>query len=221
MPMRLLLVEDNPSLASGLSLALSNKGFSVNHVSRGQQALAAVENDRPDLVILDLGLPDMDGFDVLRKIRQGESELPVLILTARDAIEHRVTGLDLGADDYLCKPFEIEELEARLRVLERRLGTASTSKIESHNISLDTATLEVRQDGKQVDLSRREYTMLKSLLLNAGKVLTRDSLEDKLYSWGEEVASNAIEVHIHHLRKKLGAQLIKTVRGVGYTIEKP
>ncbi|MBQ0720993.1 MAG: response regulator [Gammaproteobacteria bacterium] len=219
--MRLLLVEDNPSLASGLSLALSNKGFSVNHVSRGQQALAAVENDRPDLVILDLGLPDMDGFDVLRKIRQGESELPVLILTARDAIEHRVTGLDLGADDYLCKPFEIEELEARLRVLERRLGTASTSKIESHNISLDTATLEVRQDGKQVDLSRREYTMLKSLLLNAGKVLTRDSLEDKLYSWGEEVASNAIEVHIHHLRKKLGAQLIKTVRGVGYTIEKP
>ena len=218
--MRLLLIEDNPSLAAGLSLALSNKGFSVNHVNRGRQALLAVENDKPDLVTLDLGLPDMDGLDVLRQIRKLDSQLPVLILTARDSIEDKVNGLDLGADDYLCKPFEIEELEARLRVLERRLGKASSSKIEVGDISLDTASREVRQAGRQVDLSRREYTLMKSLLLNAGKVLTRDSLEDKLYSWGEEVASNAIEVHIHHLRKKLGAELIKTVRGVGYTIEK-
>ena len=219
--MRLLLIEDNPSLASGLSLALSNKGFSVNHVSNGQQALRAVQDDKPDLVTLDLGLPDMDGLEVLRQIRKLDSQLPVLILTARDSIEDKVSGLDLGADDYLCKPFEIEELEARLRVLERRLGTASSSKIEVCNISLDTASREVRQADKQIDLSRREYTLLKSLLLNAGKVLTRDSLEDKLYSWGEEVASNAIEVHIHHLRKKLGADLIKTIRGVGYTIQKP
>ena len=219
--MRLLLVEDNPSLASGLSLALSNKGFTINHVSKGQQALQAVQNDKPDIVTLDLGLPDMDGLEVLRQIRKLDSELPVLILTARDSIEDKVSGLDLGADDYLCKPFEIEELEARLRVLERRLGTASSSKIEFDNIILDTATLEVIQEGISVDLSRREYTLLKSLLMNAGKVLTRDSLEDKLYSWGEEVASNAIEVHIHHLRKKLGANLIKTVRGVGYTIPKP
>jgi len=218
---RLLLVEDNPSLASGLSLALSNKGFTINHVSKGQQALQAVQNDKPDIVTLDLGLPDMDGLEVLRQIRKLDSELPVLILTARDSIEDKVSGLDLGADDYLCKPFEIEELEARLRVLERRLGTASSSKIEFDNIILDTATLEVIQEGISVDLSRREYTLLKSLLMNAGKVLTRDSLEDKLYSWGEEVASNAIEVHIHHLRKKLGANLIKTVRGVGYTIPKP
>ncbi len=219
--MRLLLVEDNPSLASGLSLALSNKGFTINHVSKGQQALQAVQNDKPDIVTLDLGLPDMDGLEVLRQIRKLDSELPVLILTARDSIEDKVSGLDLGADDYLCKPFEIEELEARLRVLERRLGTASSSKIEFDNIILDTATLEIIQEGISVDLSRREYTLLKSLLMNAGKVLTRDSLEDKLYSWGEEVASNAIEVHIHHLRKKLGANLIKTVRGVGYTIPKP
>ena len=219
--MRLLLIEDNPSLAAGLSLALSNKGFSVNHVNRGRQALLAVENDKPDLVTLDLGLPDMDGLDVLRQIRKLDSQLPVLILTARDSIEDKVNGLDLGADDYLCKPFEIEELEARLRVLERRLGKASSSIIEFDNIILDTATLEVIQAGSSVDLSRREYTLLKSLLVNAGKVLTRDSLEDKLYSWGEEVASNAIEVHIHHLRKKLGAKLIKTVRGVGYTIPKP
>jgi len=218
---RLLLIEDNPSLASGLNLALSNKGFSVNHVSNGQQALRAVQDDKPDLVTLDLGLPDMDGLEVLRQIRKLDSQLPVLILTARDSIEDKVSGLDLGADDYLCKPFEIEELEARLRVLERRLGTASSSKIEVCNISLDTASREVRQADKQIDLSRREYTLLKSLLLNAGKVLTRDSLEDKLYSWGEEVASNAIEVHIHHLRKKLGADLIKTIRGVGYTIQKP
>jgi len=218
---RLLLVEDTPSLASGLSLALSNKGFTINHVSKGQQALQAVQNDKPDIVTLDLGLPDMDGLEVLRQIRKLDSELPVLILTARDSIEDKVSCLDLGADDYLCKPFEIEELEARLRVLERRLGSASSSKIEFDNIILDTATLEVIQEGISVDLSRREYTLLKSLLMNAGKVLTRDSLEDKLYSWGEEVASNAIEVHIHHLRKKLGANLIKTVRGVGYTIPKP
>jgi len=218
---RLLLVEDNPSLASGLSLALSNKGFSVNHVSKGQQALRAVQDDKPDLVTLDLGLPDMDGLDVLRQIRKLDSELPVLILTARDSVDDKVSGLDLGADDYLCKPFEIEELEARLRVLERRLGTISSSKIEFGDITLDTATLEVIHKGNPVDLSRREYMMLKSLLVNAGKVLTRDSLEDKLYGWGEEVASNAIEVHIHHLRKKLGASLIKTIRGVGYTIPKP
>ena len=219
--MRLLLIEDNPSLASGLSLALSNKGFSVNHVSKGQQALRAVQDDKPDIVTLDLGLPDMDGLDVLRQIRKLDSELPVLILTARDSVDDKVSGLDLGADDYLCKPFEIEELEARLRVLERRLGMVSSSKIELGDITLDTATLEVIQKGNPVELSRREYMMLKSLLVNAGKVLTRDSLEDKLYSWGEEVASNAIEVHIHHLRKKLGASLIKTIRGVGYTIPKP
>ncbi len=218
--MRLLLIEDNPSLAAGLSLALSNKGFSVNHVCRGRQGLQAVENDKPDLVTLDLGLPDMDGLDVLRQIRKLDAQLPILILTARDAIEDKVSGLDLGADDYLCKPFEIEELEARLRVLERRLGTSISSQVECGDITLDTASLEVRQAGQLIDLSRREYTLLKSLLLNIGKVLTRDSLEDKLYSWGEEVASNAIEVHIHHLRKKLGTALIKTVRGVGYTIEK-
>jgi DNA-binding response OmpR family regulator len=218
--MRLLLIEDNPSLAAGLSLALSNKGFSVNHVDKGQQALQAVKIDKPDIVTLDLGLPDMEGLEVLRQIRKLDSQLPVLILTARDTTEDKVCGLDLGADDYLCKPFEIEELEARLRVLERRLGTSSTSEIECGDITLDTASLEVRQEGQLVDLSRREYTLLKSLVLNSGKVLTRDNLEDKLYSWGEEVASNAIEVHIHHLRKKLGARLIKTIRGVGYTIEK-
>ena len=218
--MRLLLIEDNPSLAAGLSLALSNKGFSVNHVDKGQQALQAVEIDKPDIVTLDLGLPDMEGLEVLRQIRKLDNQLPVLILTARDTTEDKVCGLDLGADDYLCKPFEIEELEARLRVLERRLGTSSTSEIESGDITLDTASLEVRQAGQLVDLSRREYALLKSLLLNIGKVLTRDSLEDKLYSWGEEVASNAIEVHIHHLRKKLGTRLIKTIRGVGYTIDK-
>lgn len=219
--MRLLLVEDNASLAAGLVMALQNRGFAINHVAEGGQALLALRSDPPDLMILDLGLPDMDGLDLLRKIRAAKNETPVLILTARDGIANTVAGLDLGADDYLVKPFEIEELEARLRVMGRRLGTANTSLIEVGEVSLDTGSREVFLAGEPVEISRREYTLLRSLLENVGKVLTREALEGKLYAWGEEVASNAIEVHIHHLRKKLGSDLIRTVRGVGYSFQKP
>ena len=218
--MRLLLIEDNESLAAGLVLALHNKGFTINRVAGADAGLAALRGDPPDAVILDLGLPDMDGFDLLRRIRRENRELPVLILTARDAVRDKVAGLDLGADDYLAKPFEMEELEARLRVIVRRLGNASNSTIQVGDIVLDMATREVFRAGQAVELSRREYALLLRLMENAGKVLTRDNLETGLYAWGEEVASNAIEVHIHHLRKKLGANRIRTVRGVGYQLQK-
>jgi len=219
--MQILLVEDDQSLAGGLCKALRNEGFVANHVSEGKAALHVVDAEPPDIVVLDLGLPDMDGLDVLKQIRRQGSAIPVLILTARSSIDARVSGLDLGADDYLPKPFETPELIARLRVIERRLSTSQDSRIKVANISLDTISRQVYRDDDFVDLPRREYTVLKSLMENIGNVQTRQQLETKLYAWGEEVSSNAIEVHVHHLRKKLGNDLIKTVRGVGYTIRKP
>lgn len=216
--MRLLLVEDDASLAAGLSLALRDKGFAVNHVARGDHALHAVQTDAPDLMILDLGLPDMDGFEVLRKLREAHSTIPVLILTARDATSDKVAGLDLGADDYLAKPFDIDELDARLRAMSRRLGGATASILSIGDLRLNLATRELTRGEERIELSRREYALLRALLENRGKVLTRETLEGKLYAWGEEVASNALEVHIHHLRRKLGTDLIKTVRGIGYSL---
>jgi DNA-binding response OmpR family regulator len=216
--MQILLVEDDQSLAAGLDKALGNEGFVTNHVARGADALHVIETEPPDIVILDLGLPDIDGLDLLRRIRQHSAELPVLILTARSSVDARVSGLDSGADDYLPKPFEISELIARLRVIGRRLSTTHDSRIRAANVELDTLQQQVFLDGAPVELPRREFMVLKSLMENIGKVRTRQQLETKLYAWGEEVASNAIEVHVHHLRKKLGNDLIKTVRGVGYTI---
>lgn len=216
--MRVLLVEDDSSLAVGLRDALLREGFVTDHVASGSQALAAIRADAPDIVVLDLGLPDMDGLEVLARIRSQGHSIPVMVLTARDGMDDKVEGLDRGADDYLAKPFEMKELVARLRVFERRLSTASTSKICIGEVELDTSAHTVLVAGEAVDLPRREYMLLKALMENAGKVLTRDSLETRLYSWGEEVASNALEVHIHHLRKKLPQQLIKTVRGIGYTV---
>lgn len=219
--MRLLLVEDDASLAAGLSLALRTKGFAVNHVTRGDHALHAVATDPPDLIVLDLGLPDMEGLEVLRALRAGGQRLPILVLTARDTLGDKVAGLDLGADDYLAKPFEMQELEARVRALGRRLGSAGSSLISLGDLQLDTASMQVHKAGVPVELSRREYALLKALLENSGKVLTRETLEGKLYGWDEEVASNTLEVHIHHLRRKLGQDLIKTVRGVGYCLRQP
>lgn len=218
--MQLLLVEDDPSLARGLQRALQNEGFAVNHVATGKHALQVVKTEAPDIVILDLGLPDMDGLDVLKEIRKLHAPLPVLLLTARDTLDDKVAGLDSGADDYLAKPFDMPELLARLRVLERRLGTAQSNDIEIAHVSLSTTSHLVKTNGEELELSRREYMLLKALMENAGKVQTRSSLESKLYSWEDEIASNALEVHIHNLRKKLGADFIKTVRGVGYTVKK-
>jgi DNA-binding response OmpR family regulator len=219
--MQILLVEDDQSLAAGLCKALRSEGFVTNHVAEGKAALHTVSVDPPDMVVLDLGLPDMDGLDVLKKIRGSGSTVPVLILTARASIDARVSGLDSGADDYLPKPFETPELIARLRVIERRLSGTQDSRIEVGDVTLDTITRQVLFKGESVELARREYSVLKSLIENSGKIRTREQLESGLYAWGEEVSSNAIEVHVHHLRKKFGSDFIKTVRGVGYTVKKP
>ena len=218
--MHILLVEDDISLAEGLKKALGREGFTVNHVSTGTAAIHAVETDSPDILTLDLGLPDLDGLEVLRQVRTKHPDLPVLLLTARDTLDDKVAGLDRGADDYLVKPFAMPELLARLRVLERRISTSVSSEIIIGNVCLDTATRQVLVSDTIIDVSRREYMLLKALMENAGRIQTRNSLESSLYSWGEEVSSNAIEVHIHNLRKKMPTNFIVTVRGVGYTVKK-
>ena len=217
--MSLLLVEDDATLAHGLLKALRNKGFAINHVSSGRDALHVIATEPPDIVILDLGLPDIDGLQVLNKLRAKDADLPVLLLTARDSLNDKVAGLDSGADDYLAKPFEMEELMARVRALSRRVNTAGTHVMSIGEVSLDTVNQQVTRTGQPVEMRRREYMLLRVLMENAGRVQTRDHLENKLYSWGEEVSSNALEVHIHRLRKKLGSDFIQTVRGVGYTLK--
>uniref|UniRef100_A0A486XHV1 DNA-binding response regulator n=1 Tax=Rheinheimera sp. BAL341 TaxID=1708203 RepID=A0A486XHV1_9GAMM len=219
--MRLLLVEDDIALRDGLQQALTVQGFAVNAVSSGQQALAVARAGDCDSVILDLGLPDMDGLVVLKQLRQKWPKMPVLILTARDELDDRIKGLDLGADDYLVKPFAAPELFARLRVIERRLGTASSHLVRCGVVELDTTAMQLNIAEQAVALSRREYVLLKELMESVGRIKTREQLEASLYSWGEEVASNALEVHISNLRKKLPADFIRTVRGVGYTIPRP
>ncbi|MFK8049009.1 MAG: response regulator [Halioglobus sp.] len=216
--MRVLLVEDDESLSAGLCDALGREGFVVNRVATGAMALAAVRAEAPDMVVLDLGLPDMDGLQILAALRKRDDHIPAIVLTARDGVSDKILGLDSGADDYLAKPFEMKELAARLRVFERRLATAVTSIVTIGDVSLDTSAHSVHVGGTPLELPRREYMLLKTLMESAGKVLTRDSLETRLYSWGEEVASNTLEVHIHHLRKKLPKDMIKTVRGIGYTV---
>jgi len=216
--MQLLLVEDDRPLAIGLQKALQAQGFAVNHVETGLAALHVVDTECPDLVILDLGLPDIDGLEVLKRLRKKHQDLPVLLLTARNSLDDKVRGLDSGADDYLAKPFDMNELLARLRVMERRLAQIKSSRITIGKVALDTVAQKVWVDDTETELSRREFMLLKSLMENAGRVQTRAVLESRLYSWGEEIASNALEVHVHHLRKKLGADFIKTIRGVGYRV---
>jgi len=217
--MQILLVEDDIALAKALVVTLGHEGFTVNHLTHGKQAILSIETDMPDMVLLDLGLPDIDGIEVLKAIRKISADLPVLILTARSSLDDKVAGLDLGADDYLPKPFEPEELRARLRVFERRASTLKHAGLAVGDVRLDSASHQVFIAEQPIDLSRREFMVLKALMENAGRVLTRESLESKLYSWGEEVASNTIEVHIHHLRKKLPDKFIQTLRGIGYIIK--
>ncbi|MFZ5841661.1 MAG: response regulator [Pseudomonadota bacterium] len=217
--MRLLLAEDDPLLGDGIVTALRRAGYSVDWFRDGAAVGPAMQSEHFDLVILDLGLPRLDGLEVLRQLRKRGDTTPVLILTARDEISDRVTGLDAGADDYLGKPFSLEELLARLRALQRRRGGRAENLIEHGALSVDPSGHRVSIDGEPVTLPRREFALLLALLENRGSILSREQLEQTLYSWAEEVGSNTIEVHVHHLRKKLGNDLIRTVRGIGYTID--
>lgn len=219
--MRLLLVEDDSLLGDGIRVGLSQEGFAVDWARDGQAAKLALETENYALMVLDLGLPGLSGESVLKWLRGIGNDMPVLILTARDTVADRVRGLDAGADDYLVKPFDLDELAARLRALLRRAGGRSVPVISHGFLRLDPAAHTVTRDGNQVDLSPREFAILFNLLENTGRVQSREQLEQSLYGWGEEVESNAVEVHIHHLRKKLGTELIRTIRGVGYMVDKP
>lgn len=218
--MRVLLVEDDKPLSNALKVSLKKANYIVDCVYDGVSAMSTLRPSQNDIVILDLGLPDQDGLNVLKSIRKTNPVLPVLILTARDKTSDKISGLDAGADDYLPKPFEIDELLARLRVLERRLGTSSESVITVQNVSLDTKHHTLTIDSDIVHLPRREFMLLKALIENAGRILSKHQLESKLYEWGEEVSSNTIEVHISNLRKKMPDNFIRTIRGVGYCISK-
>ncbi|NOU50529.1 response regulator [Pseudoalteromonas sp. JBTF-M23] len=218
--MKLLLVEDDALLAQGLIHSLQKEGYSVEHAQTVSMAKSMLDNEEIELVVLDLGLPDGDGLDVLKTIKKRRLALAVLILTARDSIEDKITGLDLGADDYLPKPFEAKELFARLRVISRRLGSQTSSTLQCQNVQLDLASHQTLVAGEPLILPRKEFMLLKALMENAGRVLSKTQLESKLYQWGEELGSNAIEVHIHHLRKKLPKDFIKTLRGIGYVVAK-
>jgi len=216
--MHILLVEDDTLLANGIVTALKRSGFAVTWLDNGKTASAYLTAESPDILLLDLGLPDMDGMELLTLVRRKKLPTQVLILTARDSTTAKVAGLDAGADDYLTKPFELDELLARLRVLERRLGNAPTALIQVGPLVLDTAHHAVSLNNEPLNLSRREYMLLKALIEHVGIIQTKEGLENKLYSWGDEVSSNAIEVHIHHLRKKLPPDFIRTVRGIGYMV---
>ena len=218
--MRILLVEDDRLLGDGIRVGLSQEGYTVDWVTDGVSASAAVEVETFDLMVLDLNLPRRSGMQVLKTLRDRGSTMPVLILTARDTLTDRVHGLDAGADDYLTKPFDLEELCARARALHRRAQGRATPELVHGELVLDPAAHTVTLGGAPVELSSGEFTLLSMLLEQAGRVVSRSRMEQALYGWVKEVDSNTIEVHIHHLRKKLGSGLIRTVRGVGYRIDK-
>ncbi|HEX5685103.1 MAG TPA: response regulator [Ideonella sp.] len=216
--MRILLVEDDPLLGDGLRTGLRQLGFEVDWVRRGDVAEQELRAHPYAAAVLDLGLPGKDGMEVLSLVRHAGNKTPVLVLTARDALPERIQGLDAGADDFVVKPVDLNELAARLRALVRRACGQATERLSAQDVTLDPAARTVRRGDTPVTLSKSEFDLLQVLMLNAGRVLSRQQLEQQLYAWGREVESNAIEVHIHHLRRKLGSALIHTVRGVGYTL---
>lgn len=218
--MRVLLVEDDALLGDGVRAGLKQAGFAVDWTQDGQAAKLALETEEYALMVLDLGLPKLSGIDVLKWLRGANLALPVLVLTARDTVADRVIGLNAGADDYLIKPFDLDELIARLNALLRRSAGQVTLTLQHGDIELTPSTHQVSKNGQIVELSAREFSLFHELLLHAGRVQSREQLEQHLYGWGEEVESNSVEVHIHHLRKKLGSALIRTIRGVGYVIDK-
>jgi DNA-binding response OmpR family regulator len=218
---RVLLIEDDPLLGEALEAGLHQRGFVVEWQRDGAAGYTAASVEEFAAVVLDLGLPRLDGARVLERLRAAGSAVPVLVLTARDAVADRVARLDAGADDYAVKPIDIDELAARLRALARRRAGAARSLLEIGPLALDLAAHAVTLEGVPVALQPREFALLEALALSAGRVVTRTALEARLYGWGEEVDSNALEVHVHHLRRKLGADVIRTVRGVGYLLPNP
>jgi len=224
--MRILLAEDDPLLGDGLRAGLRQMGFQVDWVRDGEAAARELRAEPYAAAVLDLGLPLKDGMDVLADTRRAGLTLPILVLTARDAVPDRIRGLDIGADDYVVKPVDLHELAARLRALVRRAHGQPQECLQANGLVLDAAARTVARAGageadaptNDITLSTREFDLLHALMLNAGRVLSREQLEQHLYSWGQEVDSNAVEVHIHHLRRKLGADAIRTVRGVGYLV---
>jgi two-component system OmpR family response regulator/two-component system response regulator QseB len=216
--MRILLAEDDTLLGDGLRAGLRQAGFLVDWVRDGVAAERELRAQPYAAAVLDLGLPLQDGLEVLASVRRAGIGLPVLVLTARDAVPDRIKGLDSGADDYVVKPVDLDELAARLRALVRRAHGQAQELLQVQDVQIDAAARTVQRAGQPVTLSTREFDLLQALALNAGRVLSREQLEQHLYSWGQEVESNTVEVHIHHLRKKLGAGLIQTVRGVGYLL---
>lgn len=217
--MRLLLVEDDTMIGAGIQTGLRQEDFVVDWVQDGRAAELALQAENYAAVLLDLGLPRKDGYTLLQDIRRHENPVPVLIITARDAVTDRVKGLDEGADDYLVKPFDLGELAARVRAVVRRRTGRSGPRITCGDLVLDPATRKVTLRGREIPVSTREFALLDTLLERPGAVLSRAQLEEHIYGWGEEVASNAVEVHIHNLRKKLGERAIRTVRGAGYAID--
>ncbi len=216
--MRILLVEDDRMIGEAVSVALRDAAYAVDWVQDGETALRVLDNQEHQAVLLDLGLPKRDGLEVLRKLRAGGSRLPVIVVTARDAVEDRIKGLDFGADDYLVKPFDVDELLARLRAVIRRQGGQASPVLTNGAVSLDPATREARHGDVLCFLSAREFALLQALLLRPGAILARTELEERIYGWNEEVESNAIDFLIHGIRKKLGADVIKNVRGAGWMV---
>lgn len=216
--MRVLLVEDDPMIGEAVLQALRQHGYAVDWVRDGALAETALATQAYDLLLLDLGLPGRDGLQVLRQLRGRGSRIPVLVATARDAVSDRIAGLDAGADDYLLKPFDTDELLARARALIRRSAGRGEPVFTHGGVTLDPATREATVDGQPVQLSSREWAVLEPMLLRPGVVFSRRQLEEKLYGWKEDISSNAVEVYVHGLRRKLGADLIRTVRGLGYVV---
>lgn len=220
--MRVLLVEDDPMIGEAIRDALKDASYAVDWVKDGKTALTTLSDQHYDLVLLDLGLPGKDGLDVLATIRRSDNPVPLLIVTARDGVNDRISGLDGGADDYVVKPFEMAELLARMRAVLRRKGGDASPVLSNGIISLDPATRHASSPGVEpMPLSNREFALLQTLMIRPGAILSRGDLEDRVYGWGEEVESNAIEFLIHSLRKKLGSNAIKNVRGVGWMVIKP
>lgn len=218
--MRVLLVEDDELLGNGVNTVLSQEGYAVDWIRDGKNADQALRTESFDIVVLDLGLPRMDGMKILSKMRERGQNEPVLVLTARDTPEDQVAGFDLGADDYLTKPFDLDVLCARLRALHRRVTTdRAQPKIQYRNIVIDPASHTVMQNEIEIPMTRREFALLQKLLDNRGRALSREQLSQSLYGWEEEVDSNALEVHIHNLRKKIDGSFIRTIRGIGYMVE--